>query len=99
MKYPSWKYILLILFAVVPIFGGAIVGIPLLSVLWTAGLVCILPFVVLKIVKNDAPRRGEALEKQIERVRMITGNAPPVPNTNPPPLPAPILPQPHTNRD
>jgi len=93
MEHSKWRFIALILFAVVPIFGGAIIGMPLLSVLWTAGLIFALPFVVMKIVK-DGFASDDEIENQIKRVQLITGNAPSMPNSSPPPIPqsAPISP-------
>jgi len=72
MEHPPERYILILLFAVGPIFLGTALDMPLLTVLWTGGLIAFLiisiPFVIVSIMKGHA-KPDENLEKQIERVR------------------------------
>ena len=101
MEYPPERYILILLCAVGPIFLGTALDMPLLTVLWTGGLIAFLiisiPFVIVSIMKGRA-EPDENLEKQIERVRATLSHkkvhdavVPPTLNPiQPPPLPVPM---------
>ena len=97
MEHPPERYILILLFAVGPIFLGTALDMPLLTVLWTGGLIAFLiisiPFVIVSIMKGHA-KPDENLEKQIERVRATLGSLPPHANFIPvvPPTLNPIQP-------
>ncbi len=95
------RFILVLLIAVGPIFLGTALDMPLLTVLWTGGLITLLiisiPFVIVSIMKGRV-KPDENLEKQIERVRATLSHkkahgaiVPPTLNPiQPPPLPVPM---------
>ena len=102
MEYPPERYILILIIAVGPIFLGTALDMPLLTVIWTGGLVAVLivaiPFIIVNIMKRNV-KPSEDLEKQIQRVRATLPIVPPTLRPTAPVLkPPPVPPNPITEK-